>query len=138
MFFACLALMRGFIRKEHTMNAKKELFTKIASQHLNFETLESRNRDSLDFHDVSVRGVAAALDAAYEAGKEAAQTNLIDAIKDNISPAAAALLIAKLQLTYTRGETGRQAQREHTWLAEQLAKELGRENLDSLYEELGI
>lgn len=48
------------------------LFTEIAREHLGIETLESRGRDSLDFHDVSVWGVKAALQAAYGAGVNAA------------------------------------------------------------------
>lgn len=47
------------------------LFTRIAQQHLNVETLATRNSDSLDFHEVSVWGIQAALEAAYEAGKAA-------------------------------------------------------------------
>ena len=63
---------------------------------------------------------------------------LIDAIKDILSPEATALLIAKLQPSYARGDAGRKAEREHAWLADQLAKELGRDNLDNLYRELGV
>lgn len=44
------------------------LFTAIAKEHLSIETLETRRSDSLDFHDVSVWGVCAALEAAYQAG----------------------------------------------------------------------
>ena len=43
----------------------------IALEHLRVETLESRNRDSLDFHDCSVRGIYDAINAAYKAGKNA-------------------------------------------------------------------
>jgi len=43
----------------------------IAKRELFIETLERRMRDSLDFHDVSVWGVEAALMAAYEAGRAA-------------------------------------------------------------------
>lgn len=49
-----------------------ELFTKIAQEHLNFETLEERKSDSLDFKEVGVLNVRAALEAAYKAGKSAA------------------------------------------------------------------
>ena len=41
----------------------------IAREELLIETLEPRNRDALDFHDVSVRAVKAALERAYEAGR---------------------------------------------------------------------
>jgi hypothetical protein len=54
-----------------TDKTTKNLFTKIAREHLMIETLETRNRDSLDFHDVSVRGVERALRAAYDAGRAA-------------------------------------------------------------------
>lgn len=50
------------------------LLAAIAKEHLHLETLETRNSDSLDFHDVAVWGVKAALEAAYEAGKAAAKT----------------------------------------------------------------
>jgi hypothetical protein len=45
-----------------------ELFTRIAQTHLAIETLETRHRDSLDFHDVGVWCLRDALQAAYEAG----------------------------------------------------------------------
>lgn len=48
-----------------------QLLTDIARQHLPVETLETRNSDSLDFHDVAVWGLKAALEAAYNAGFEA-------------------------------------------------------------------
>jgi hypothetical protein len=47
----------------------EKLLTKIANEHLNIETLEARNSDSLDFHDVSVWSVKDALEAAYLAGQ---------------------------------------------------------------------
>ncbi len=52
---------------------KDELFAAIAKEHLNIETLETRNSDSLDFHDVSVWGIQAALEAAFAAGKGSAK-----------------------------------------------------------------
>jgi hypothetical protein len=50
------------------MNPIDELFTDIAREHLGIETLETRNSDSLDFHDVGVCGVKRAFLAAYQAG----------------------------------------------------------------------
>jgi len=44
------------------------LFESIALDHLFIETLQTRHRDSLDFHDVSVWGVKSALQAAFDAG----------------------------------------------------------------------
>lgn len=51
--------------------SKDDLFTLIAQQHLNIETLVERKSDSLDFHDVGVLNIKDALEAAYEAGRKA-------------------------------------------------------------------
>ncbi len=48
------------------------LFESIALDHLFIETLQTRHRDRLDFHDVSVWGVKSALQAAFDAGLRAA------------------------------------------------------------------
>jgi len=42
----------------------------IAKQTLGLETLETRNSDRLDFHDLSVGSIRAALLAAYQAGQQ--------------------------------------------------------------------
>ena len=47
----------------------------IAKQHLFIETLETQHSDRLDFHDVSVWAVKAALQAAFEAGQQSHITN---------------------------------------------------------------
>lgn len=46
----------------------------IAREILNLETLETRNMDSLDFHDMSVWDIRKALEAAYNAGRESVDT----------------------------------------------------------------
>jgi hypothetical protein len=51
------------------------LLERIAQQHLSIETLATRNRDALDFHDVGVASLKAALKAAYQAGVAAADKN---------------------------------------------------------------
>jgi hypothetical protein len=51
-------------------NTLDQIFALIAQKHLFIETLETRNSDSLDFHDVSVWGVRSALEAAFKAGVE--------------------------------------------------------------------
>jgi hypothetical protein len=51
------------------------IFSSIASKHFRIETLVSRNSDSLDFHDVSVWQIEAALKAAYQAGLAASKAN---------------------------------------------------------------
>lgn len=50
-----------------------KLLAQIALDHLFIETLETRNSDRLDFHDVSVWAVQSALMAAYQAGLAAGQ-----------------------------------------------------------------
>jgi len=50
------------------------LILEIAQLHLFLETLETRNRDCLDFHDTAVWAIRSALVAAYEAGRRAAET----------------------------------------------------------------
>ena len=45
-----------------------QLLLEIAKKHLNLETLETLNSDSLDFHDVAVWSLKDALQEAYEAG----------------------------------------------------------------------
>jgi hypothetical protein len=54
------------------------LLTALATKHFsNVETLETRRMDSLDFHDVAVWEIKAALEAAFEAGKKAAGNGTI-------------------------------------------------------------
>jgi hypothetical protein len=60
--------------KSNARNSTPEtLLAELARKHLFIETLEERKRDCLDFHNVSVWGVQAALEAAYAAGLNAAK-----------------------------------------------------------------
>ena len=52
--------------------ARDALLLEIAERHLFLETLETRNSDSLDFHDSAVCAIRSALVAAYDAGRRAA------------------------------------------------------------------
>ena len=52
---------------------RDQLLAQIALDHLFIETLQTRNSDRLDFHDVSVWAVQSALVAAYQAGLAAGQ-----------------------------------------------------------------
>ena len=45
----------------------------IAKEHLRVPTLETRKSDSLDFHDLAVWQLRAALEAAYQVGLAAAK-----------------------------------------------------------------
>ena len=55
--------------------ARDQQLLQIATDHLFIETLETRNSDRLDFHDVSVWAVKAALQAAFEAGQQSHISN---------------------------------------------------------------
>jgi hypothetical protein len=52
------------------MAKKDEVLAEIARKHLGVPTLEARNSDRLDFHEVAVWEVKAALEAAYQAGAD--------------------------------------------------------------------
>ena len=55
-------------------HAPEALLLGIALKHFpNNETLETRNSDGLDFHDVAVWAIRDALEAAYAAGQAAAK-----------------------------------------------------------------
>ena len=58
------------------MNAAdlNQILENIAKQHLFVDTLETRHSDRLDFHDVAVWGIKAALEAAYLAGQQSQQS----------------------------------------------------------------
>lgn len=51
-----------------TQTANEALLMEIATKHFFLETLETRNSDSLDFHEVAVWSIRAALEAAFAAG----------------------------------------------------------------------
>lgn len=61
--------------------------TEIALRRLHIDTLETRNSDGLDFHEVAVWSVLTALEEAYALGMEAGRLNR-DAAAD--APSAAA------------------------------------------------
>ena len=67
--------MRKTASKTATQAAQQldQLLAQIAQEHLFIETLETRNHDRLDFHDVGVWCVKSALMAAYQAGLVAGQ-----------------------------------------------------------------
>ncbi|WP_430463608.1 DUF6900 domain-containing protein [Tabrizicola sp.] len=51
--------------------ARDALLLQIAERHLILDTLETRNSDSLDFHEHAVWAIRSALEAAFEAGRRA-------------------------------------------------------------------
>ena len=52
-----------------TAAPSEALLLEIAAKHFFLETLETRRSDSLDFHDVAIWAMRAALEDAYEAGR---------------------------------------------------------------------
>lgn len=52
------------------MSSIENILTLIAQNKLGIETLETRNSDRLDFHDVAVWCLRDALEAAFKAGAE--------------------------------------------------------------------
>jgi hypothetical protein len=67
-FRACM-----FVMKNEQPRPTTPPFEQIAREKLRIHTLETRNSDHLDFYDVSVWQVRAALEAAFEAGRAAAK-----------------------------------------------------------------
>ena len=68
---------REFVRKHIRADAqmaapptRDEEIESIARRILKIGTLETRNSDALDFHDLAVWTIREALDAAYEAGRQ--------------------------------------------------------------------
>ena len=61
------------------MTALDTIIEQIAKQHLDIETLQTRNADSLDFYDTAVWSIKNALEAAYKAGAEQAATETKEA-----------------------------------------------------------
>jgi hypothetical protein len=59
-------------RKSTPEAARDALVLDIAQRRFFLETLETRNRDRLDFHDVAVWAIRDALEEAFEAGRRAA------------------------------------------------------------------
>ena len=79
------------------MSNVKHQLDQIALEHLHIPTLKCRNSDRLDFYDISVWAVHAALNAAYRAGAKNKCRSLVrkfnrrlndilDAVMDSDSP----------------------------------------------------
>lgn len=47
----------------------EQILSTIAEENLSIKTLQTRDSDELDFHEVSVWGIKAALKQAYEQGQ---------------------------------------------------------------------
>lgn len=64
--------------------------------------------------------------------------DLIDAMRNHISPEGVALIAAKLQPYYGKGEAGQAAERECRWFADLLIELLGTNTYNGLIEEMGL
>jgi len=67
------------------MTNRRQTLRHIAKRHLSIPTLRTRSSDSLDFHTLSVWGVAAALDAAFDAGRQSVDIDAILAERHQIA-----------------------------------------------------
>ena len=73
--FKAAEKIHGVEEGEGTDTTTERTIQKIAADHLSIDTLETRTSDSLDFHEVSVWGIKAALQAAFDAGHKTHGTN---------------------------------------------------------------
>jgi hypothetical protein len=55
------------------MQTHKAILAEIAKKHLSIDALDSRKSDRLDFHDLAVWSIEQALEAAFQAGYDAAE-----------------------------------------------------------------
>jgi sulfate adenylyltransferase subunit 1 (EFTu-like GTPase family) len=61
-------------RTNRAKASKMEAAAEAIRKRLRIETLADRNRDALDFHEVSVAQIRDAIEMAFEAGFEAAES----------------------------------------------------------------
>lgn len=64
---------------------KDDLLAQIAREQCRIETLETQRSDSLDFHDVSVWSLKAALEKAFDAGAEHGQQKAISPALEDLN-----------------------------------------------------
>ena len=59
------------IKMQTNLVIREKAIAKIAKDSLGLETIETRNSDSLDFHELGVWQIKEALELAYKAGQNA-------------------------------------------------------------------
>ncbi|MEG3637659.1 DUF3489 domain-containing protein [Magnetococcus sp. PR-3] len=118
---------------------KAKLFVQIAQDHLFIDTLQTRNSDSLDFHNVSVWAIQSALEAAYKAGRDDAKTMRRANIRQNSKQAKMIVLMKRPQgasLDQITAETGWNKNTIRGAISGTLKKKLGlnitRQNMDGI------
>jgi hypothetical protein len=67
--YCAAAYCRG-MENETTLSQKDKTLAQIANSELYIRTLQTSNSDSLDFHELAVWNIKAALEAAYKAGQQ--------------------------------------------------------------------
>jgi hypothetical protein len=67
--FAAAAKLWETPTEETHLDIEDDHLVALAQVHMGIETLETRNMDDLDFHEVSVHQLKAALRAAFELGR---------------------------------------------------------------------
>lgn len=80
-----------------TLKDIEPILLEIAKETLGIETLETRNSDSLDFHDVAVWQLKTALREAYLAGMKAGGNIMVETIAEKLIPG-----LADLEKDYNR------------------------------------
>jgi hypothetical protein len=74
------------------------LLQAIAAKHLFLDTLDTRNSDSLDFHEVAVWAIRAAMTAAFAAGQAAGRRRMTMTTTPKTQTALDAFLAAKAEI----------------------------------------
>jgi len=117
---------------------------RIAREELDITTLEPRDNREEDFHTLAVWEIETVMERAYRAGFDAGaapedtkpENLLIDALRENLSPHAVAVIVAYLQPVRT---TDPEVAGQVRWFAELLTEAVGGEDeLNRLCEEVGL
>ncbi|SMO73952.1 hypothetical protein SAMN06265173_11245 [Thalassovita litoralis] len=69
----------------------QQQLTTIAQRHTGFDTLETQNSDHLDFGDIAVWQLEAALKDAYDLGRQKAETNSMAGLYEQAADLMAAM-----------------------------------------------
>jgi len=102
----------------------EQIIATIAKEHLSFHTLETRRSDSLDFREVAVWCVKAALEAAYKAGFEAGTPSAAKPGTFTLTKIEAAYAIGALRIAYELVDYEERHQMAITGLIDKLAAPL--------------
>lgn len=77
--------MAIFNKKPINVDKMNATIKNLALENFRIETLKTRNSDGLDFYEVAVWQVKAALEEAYKAGFEAAQKRQVLSTRDGVT-----------------------------------------------------